>query len=165
MNKIKKLLSRVLLGIMVGAIPASADTISWDGKGLDQNGQLNDVKCDAGDDPFGANQPYLLWVLTFGGGTGDSPVLHIGSNDYPMDLSPQKKNAKVFTPFYNQSSLQANAPYATFNVQRGGTIVLTISHGCPGGNTQVPEFPSIAFPIAGVIGLVVFFQYSKTKKE
>jgi len=35
----------------------------------------------------------------------------------------------------------------------------------PGTSTQIPEFPTIALPIAAVIGLVFFFQHRKIRKE
>ncbi|VVB85555.1 Uncharacterised protein [uncultured archaeon] len=33
------------------------------------------------------------------------------------------------------------------------------------GLTSIPEFPAVALPVAGVIGLVFFFQHRKSKKE
>lgn len=35
----------------------------------------------------------------------------------------------------------------------------------PGHGTPIPEFPTVALPIATVIGLVFFFQYRKKKEE
>src|SRR3954452_11647708 len=59
------------------------NTITWTGQGA-TNGVLNTTQCDAANDPEGANQPYLLWILTTDGGsitndtTTPTPVLHLG---------------------------------------------------------------------------------------
>src|SRR5215210_6451845 len=60
-----------------------SSTITWDGQGA-TNGVLDTSQCDAPDNPKGANQPYLLWILTTDGGSIDrdatTPVLTLGGS-------------------------------------------------------------------------------------
>ena len=148
---------------MVGVIPASAGsfTISWSGQGADDF----EVQC-SGDLPDGIapGEEYLLWVLTPGGseltrvsdlrlggsGSGVYPATKVGPGAFQF-VTP------YFTPIY--PDLTATVRYHADTDRQQ----LVISHGCSG--TYIPEFPTVALPIAAVLGLVFFFQHRKKKEE
>jgi|GEM_PF-2916644 len=161
-TKIEKILSIVLIGIMVGSIPALAGlgSTTWDGNGADSVGT-----CKVGE------APYMHWIFTKDGynldpnsvmltlvvsGIESAPVAmtQSGSGSYDYDL-----NSASYGP------IKLAGTHVDYDVIEAGNgnLVLTISGGCTG--TQVPEFPSVAFPIAAVIGLVFFFQQKKGKVE
>src|SRR3954451_16200721 len=103
-----------------------AKTITWTGQGA-TNGFLDTAQCDAANDPKGANQPYLLWILTTDGGsiTNDAttPVLHLGgtgSGDYTT-TNPSANSADHFvTPYVTpDGSLTANADMSVLTTGNG----------------------------------------------
>jgi hypothetical protein len=117
---------------------AGATTISWTGHGT-TGGSLDTVQCDAKNDPNGANQPYLLWILTTDGGSiqndSTTPVLHLGgtgSGDYTTTNPSNNSAAHFVTPFFTLSGLTADASINVLTTG-DGSWNLNISHGCPGG--------------------------------
>ena len=164
-NKIKKILSMVLIGIMVGAIPAGAShpiilpgpgSDDWDGNGADS------VRtCASGETPF------LHWIFTQDGYTLSDVTLTIVVNGVASIPVPMVEHAggswTYDSGYYDPSTL--GGTHVDFKVvtSGGGNIVLTISDGCTG--TPIPEFPTVALPIAAVIGLLFFFQQRNSKKE
>jgi hypothetical protein len=128
-----------------GKPPATGDqTITWTGQGA-TNGVLNTSLCSAADDPFGENQPYLLWILDTDHGsvtTGPTtPDLHLSGSapamDYFQSAPFTSNNVHIVTPYYTpDSSLLANASMNITDVGTGNWQ-LVISHGCA-GNTPPP---------------------------
>jgi hypothetical protein len=125
--------------------PASGSTVPesgsfnlvWTGGGV-TGGALNTTACDAAGnpaDPFGANVPYLLWVLTVDGGSIDHttlpPILHVaGGGDYPT--SAVNGNANQFTtPFFPLAGLVGTNAEMNVVTSGNGAWTLEISHGCP----------------------------------
>jgi hypothetical protein len=140
---------------MFGAIPAIAlNTMTWNGvQGVDSVRR----SCNLGE------RPYLHWILNgvdkganpltlILGGTGNGQYLGVRAN-------PTNGAYHFNTGFFTLNGLTANVP----DVPGGNNLV--ISDGCAGGQTTVPEFPTIALPIAAVIGLVFFFQHRKRKEK
>lgn len=155
-NKIKKIFSIVLIGIMVGAIPATAGTINWDG-----NQGINNVRqsCTPGE------QPYLHWILNDVDNTQTYSLnLILEDDDGNMvdeDSGERAGNSGTYhfyTGFFDLAGLTA---YVN-NVPGGNNLV--ISDGCS-GEAQIPEFPTVALPIAAIIGLVFLFQQRKLKGD
>jgi hypothetical protein len=124
------------------------NTITWTGNGQ-TNGVLNSdggsycqAKASGGEDPFGDNVPYLLWVLQTGGGsvslTDPPPTLHTSGSLVnvwafvdPSNTKQVKFTTNYVTPDPNQ--LQA---FVDMNVTNTGgknaSWELNISHGCSG---------------------------------
>jgi hypothetical protein len=153
-NKIKKILSMVLIGIIVGAIPAVADSLTWD----QIQGANSLTACTSG------QASYLYWIFTTGGGNPlGSEKLTINGNEYDGSIpSDDSSIVKFETPFYDLGTLTAHVDYDA-NILGNGNPNLVISHGCA-GTTSIPEFPTVALPIAAILGLVFFF-YQRKKKE
>src|SRR3954447_4811026 len=131
------------------------NTITWTGQGA-ANGVLDTTQCDAANDPNGANQPYLLWILTTDGGsiTNDAttPVLHLGgtgSGDYTTTNPSANSAAHFVTPYVTpDSNLTANADMNILTTGNGAWN-LVISHGCAGTVTPPPPPPTISKNAAG----------------
>jgi hypothetical protein len=126
-----------------------ANNIVWTGHGV-TNGVLNNEECDAQNDPNGANQPYLLWILTVDGGSiqsdSSTPVLHLagtGSGDYFTTNPSDNSSAHFVTPFFNLSGLTANADINVLTTG-SGSWNLNISHGCSGGGRQIVAGPTVS---------------------
>lgn len=109
---------------------------------------------------------WLHWVL---GGTEDVTDAQIsldgGITWVPYD-SMQGGNIDFYTePYYTENQLKE----MTVTVKYTGTLgtsanaIIKLSHYCPGGGntTEVPEFPTIAVPIAAIIGLAFIMQRRK----
>src|SRR3954449_3145797 len=131
---------------------AGPNTITWTGQGA-TNGVLDTTQCDAANDPKGANQPYLLWILTTDGGsiTNDAttPVLHLGgtgSGDYTTTNPSANSAAHFVTPYFTpDSNLTANADMNVVDTGNGAWN-LVISHGCAGTVTPPPPPPPAPAP-------------------
>jgi hypothetical protein len=132
-----------------------ANTITWTGQGA-SNGVLDTIQCDAQNDPNGANQPYLLWILTVDGGsiTNDNttPTLTLGgtgNGSYQTSNPSDNSAAHFITPYFTPDYPNLTATVA-MNVLTTGTGAwnLVISHGCPGGRTAAAG-PSVMKTAAG----------------
>jgi hypothetical protein len=113
-------------------------TIAWTGQGA-TGGVLNTTLCDAADQPGGqpAGTPYLLWILTVGGGSlqndATTPVLHLGgsgSGNYTTSNPTVTSAARFVTPYVTPDG--ALSAYADLDVLTTGNGAwnLVISHGC-----------------------------------
>jgi hypothetical protein len=178
-TKIKKILSMLLASLITIGVASAltspaiittlgSNTVDWSGQGV-TNGLLDNVDCSAGAAGPGtpANTPYLYWVMTYDGNTLNpvqSTLVLGGTGSGTFTMVPASPSLAATTGFFPLSGLTASA---TFNVVAlgSGKVNLVISHGCSGTTTQIPEFPTVALPIAGVIGLVFFFQHRKRKEE
>jgi len=118
-----------------------ANHIEWTGQGA-LGGKLDSTQCDAANDPNGANQPYLYWVLTPDGGSvqvdSTTPILHLGGSghgDYINaggDAATGPHAVKFITPYYTpDSGLTASAEMNVTDTGHGSWN-LVISHGCAG---------------------------------
>jgi hypothetical protein len=140
-------------------ITTGPNTITWTGQGAD-GGMLNTTDCSAEGDPFGANTPYLLWVLTTGGGGGSvqldntsanpTPVLHLGGSgngDYNYVDPSNGNEVKFVSPYFTpDSQLTAQVNMNVTDVGNG-TWGLKISHGCAGPSEA--KLPTISKTAAG----------------
>jgi hypothetical protein len=103
---------------------------------------------------------YNYSVVAFGGGVvGDITVTFTHANFHPT--------AKNFTDVgVVNIARSASAPAgATYRVTiKAGDEAADVDFGAASRNLEVPEFPTVALPIAAVIGLVFLFQ-NKKKKE
>jgi hypothetical protein len=130
-------------------------TITWTGQGA-ANGALDTTSCDATNDPYGANQPYLLWILTVDGGSitndASTPVLHLGgtgSGDYTTANPSNNSAAHFVTPYFTpDSNLTAYAGMNVLTTGSGGWN-LVISHGCPGPTAPPASPPAISKTATG----------------
>lgn len=153
-NKIKNILSILLIVIIFVPVPAVAlNTIAWNGV----NGLNSVVTCNSD------QKPYLHWILN-GVDTGEFSMTLVlggtGSGSVLGERANPTHGAYHFnTGFFTLNGLNAKV----YNVPGGNNLV--ISDGCRPGDTQIPEFPTIALPIAVIIGLVFFFQHRKKKEE
>ncbi len=159
-NKIKKILSMLLIGIMFGGIPAVAETgiTTWDGNGAEKVGTCNSNE-----------EPYLHWVFTKDGYTLNSVMLTLvvnGIASAPVVMEQHADGSYTYDAIGSYDPETLTGTHVDFNVvtSGNGNLVLTISGGCTGG-TEIPEFSTVALPIAAVLGLVFFFQHRKNKKE
>lgn len=165
-NKIKKILSILVIGIMIGTIPAIAPpptppptpdpgstTIIWE----DLQGVPIEEQCTDG-------TTYLLWIFTTDGYKTGSPypklTLVIGGVSTEYNGENHGGSWHYKTPYYDPASIDSASVFYTWTDSGTGQLNLVISHGC-----SIPEFPTVALPIAAVIGLVFFFQHKKRKEE
>lgn len=158
-NEIKKILSMLLIGIMFGAIPAAAltGTTDWDGKGAEKLGTCNSDE-----------EPYLHWVFTKDGYTLGSVMLTIVVNgvETTVEMKEHSKGSYTYDAIGSYDPDTLAGTHVDFEVLSSGdgNLVLTISDGCT-GVTEIPEFPSIALPMAAIIGLLFLFNQRKTRAD
>lgn len=146
-----KIFSMVLVGIIVGATPALAVDMTWDGQGVNSV-----VPC------ISDQQPYLHWILN-GVATDQTYPLDLilggtGSGTYPGSRNGNSGTYSFDTEFFDLNGLTAKV----LDVP-GEPNNLVISGGCT-GTTSIPEFPTVALPIAAILGLVFFFYQRKNNK-
>lgn len=161
--------STVVLGTGAGVAFASfpsnsnpgttgSNSITWTGQGA-TNGHLDSSQCDAANDPNGANQPYLYWVLTTDHGsvntdptdTADQPLPYIvltvnGNQQSPVnyDSSSNSNSVKFITPYFTpDASLSAEA-FFNITATGNGTWNLVISHGCAGPAIVQAQSPKVS---------------------
>jgi hypothetical protein len=151
---------------MFGAIPALSvsSPVKWDGKMgtilVNNVRVLEDIDCS--DSAPGT----MLWIFSPVDGTLSNVQLILSGSLSETNSTPRilgNGNTYQFTTSYTPDLANLDA-----EVQFTGTdsqdTKLKISHGCTGGQ-NIPEFPTVALPIAAVIGLVFFFQHKKKKEE
>jgi hypothetical protein len=138
----------VAAGFNSGGRPSALgpDTITWTGNGA--SGGSVQQECTAADDPFGANAPYLYWVLNPGGNStiAPNPVLTLsGSGSGSAIGAPTSTNSstssayKFVTGYFTPDShLIANVAMNVLSIAKKSSWILTISHGCGGGTTTNP---------------------------
>jgi hypothetical protein len=67
---------------------------------------------------------------------------------------------------YVSATLNTLSGDAVGSLRQYGNIIVGVLYLYPTNiNISIPEFPTVALPIAAVIGLVFFFQQRKNKKE
>jgi hypothetical protein len=114
----------------------SGNTCTWGGQGA-TNGSLDNAECDAANDPNGANQPYLLWIFTEGGGSVSSATLTLGGSGSGNYVgTAYGKEFHFVTPYFtpDTSTLTASVTF----VGSIGNAQLVISHGCAGATDTTP---------------------------
>jgi hypothetical protein len=133
--------------------------IVWTGQGS-TNGQIDSSQCDAANDPLGANQPYLLWILATDGGSvqtdNTTPVLHLTVGGNPVGNFTQSppfsaNSVHIVTPYFKPdlsgpNALGANADMNVLTTGNGSWN-LVISHGCAGPPAASP--PTVTKDAAG----------------
>ncbi|WP_230375490.1 PEF-CTERM sorting domain-containing protein [Methanolobus vulcani] len=135
-------------------------TINWD-----QSQGLSSAQYNCSD----ANAPvsedgYLHWVFLGATNVTDAQIQVDG--DTPVDYqSKQGNNMDFYTvPYYEFDTLDDMTVTVTYKLPDGTTLdsnaKITLSHYCP-GDPGIPEFPTIALPIAAIIGLAFIFQRRK----
>ncbi|WP_406660029.1 PEF-CTERM sorting domain-containing protein [Methanolobus sp. ZRKC3] len=150
----------ILMALMPFVTVAAADgTIPWDG-----NQGVTSAVVDCSGYPAGnLNVGWIHWVLT---GARDVTYAEIQVNGdawTPMvpKNSPNQNSIQFYTsPYYNFKEGGITSATASYTGSLDGNPVLTISHYCP-GDYEIPEFPTVALPIAAILGLAFFFQRRK----
>ena len=136
---------------------AGTDTtqLNYTGQGT-TGGQFNSELCGDNADPGsggfqnGADaNNYILWIFN-SKATTSSEVLHVNGDTYDAAGLHQ-----IVTPAYDLSTIDA---YMTFTTSVGGHMVLTISHGCGGGeqDQQINATGTIGGPCADPAYYAVF---------
>jgi hypothetical protein len=127
MNLLKQLSRQLTMLIVVGflSLAAWADgTVNWGGNGT-QDGQLQNIQCDT-DNPPGT----MLWILTLGGSnTVTSATLTVNGTEYNGTKSGAQFHFS--TPWYAPDPTNTTASASYVGAPGSGSLVLTISHGCP----------------------------------
>jgi hypothetical protein len=156
-----------------GGSPGSTGNtqINWTGQGA-HDGKLDTIDCtgvaNGGQDPFGDNKPYMLWVMTTGGGsvslTSPPPVLVTSgslTNSWPF-VDPTKTNNVHFLSDYVTPDPATLHAFAAINVTDvGSTWNLVISHGCPGGAPEAAPL-TISKTAAGDYTTTYLWNINKT---
>jgi hypothetical protein len=128
----------IVAGLLIG-LSQSASATDGDGSGsLTYTGQgiPVDQQCDARD-PFGANQPYLLFVFAYGGNYDPTNVVLHGVT--VLSQSEMGNEMHIFTEYVDPASL-VDKVFVTWDGEVGNAR-LVISHGCA-GDTSTPT-PSV----------------------
>ena len=147
-------------GVLAPPTPAATDTLVWTGNGADvkeddSTGWLDEINCSDSDPNT------MQWNFIPRIGTLTNIELTIqGSPDSPF--SPVSHTGGVYkfvTPYISGQELidlfEDGDVVVTFGGTTGNNPGLTISHGCP--EIPIPEFPTIALPVAAILGLMFIF--------
>ena len=154
----------VPLATVVAAQPAPPVTspVVWTGQGTDSDIDCNDT--NFGDDGG------IHWIATGYDVSASNYTLTISVNGSEVEVAypnPAAGSTGVaihfYTEYYEFDNLGA---VLTFDGTMDHNAKVVISHYCPsddgnGGTQEIPEFPTIALPIAAVLGLAFFFQRRK----
>lgn len=157
----------VLMTLMTVAVaPPSpvGSPVEWDGN----QGTENDEVCD--DAHFGDNGG-IHWIATGYNATATNYTLTIYVDSvevevaYPDPTAGTTGNAiHFYTEYYDWTSVNLEA-VLTFDGTMDSNAKVVISHHCSddgdGGTQEIPEFPTVALPVAAIIGLAFFFQRRK----
>ncbi|WP_406656253.1 PEF-CTERM sorting domain-containing protein [Methanolobus sp. ZRKC2] len=150
------ILMLVTSGIAMAAPPGPVSSpIEWTGQGTD-----SDEDCE--DENF-EGAPGIHWVVNgHMEGTTDNYLLTINvSGEVVETATPFKISGKVvhfYTDYYEFDDLEATL---TFTGTMAKNPQFVISHYCSGNDTEIPEFPTVALPIAAVLGLAFLLQRRK----
>lgn len=109
--------------------------------------------------PEGFGVSYLVGNIPYSGGpsvTGD-PEPNVDG------FHPERADAYVKVPFTIRFNSPPEPGFLLYTYADGAGTKTVWSHD--GGFYQVPEFSTVAIPIAAVLGLVFFFQRRKKKEE
>ena len=145
------ILMTVGAAMAVTTSPVSSPVI-WTGQGTD-----SDPDCE--DENFNGTSG-IHWIATG----------HDNATDYELMINVSGVTVETVTPhaitgtaihfytgFYEFDDLNATL---TFNGTMDHNAQLVISHYCP-DEYEIPEFATMALPIAAIIGLALFFQRRK----
>ena len=140
-------------GVMAGA-PAATGSLVWTGNGADDNGVLDTEDCTG-------SLYTMQWNFIPRTDTLKNIELNISSIS-GSPFSPVSHTGGVYkfvTPYISGQDLvdllNSDGVMVTFEGTTGNNPLLTISHGC--SESQIPEFPTVALPVAAVIGLMFIF--------
>jgi hypothetical protein len=165
----KRMLVALLVLMSVMSLAAAQvnymHTEQWDGQqGIDSK------DCDSDSGPYDDTTGWIHWIVTQSSGVTEAQLVLGGSGSGTYDVDKVSGGALHFyTPYYDLDSLTATMYY---NGALGNNPQFTISHYCPGDNgdggtggdddpVPIPEFPTVALPIAAILGLAFFFQRRK----
>ena len=97
------------------------------------------------------------------------------TSDISMIWNATGPNSTVGTSYYFDLEVRAKTPLATENLyyvvkmhdNEGNTYNLGVAEEAEGTchGTTIPEFATIAIPVAAILGLVLFFNHRKRKRE
>ncbi|WP_242492487.1 PEF-CTERM sorting domain-containing protein [Methanolobus psychrotolerans] len=153
----RKVLTISMILMLVACMPlAMAVVAEWDGQ-LVWNGQGADsLRCDKlGESPERTEAGWIHWIITGASEVTDAELVVNGDQYTEYEINGGALS--IFTPYYEVEGLSA-----TFNYNGTlGNTQFVISDYCPGKNGEIPEFPTIALPIAAILGLAFFFQRRK----
>ncbi len=137
--------------------PLITGTMTWDGHhGIDAVG-MPEEDCGSGSTPN-----TIQWNFIPRSTLTSDPIIKVSGTEYTL-YSFNGGVYKFLTPYISGTTLLGANAVVNFGGALGKNPILTISHGCPG--SQIPEFPTVALPIAAVIGMLFFFQNRKKKQE
>ncbi|MDG6242952.1 MAG: PEF-CTERM sorting domain-containing protein [Methanolobus sp.] len=150
--------------MMLGCIPLAAAVVAWDGQ-VEWSGQgIDSLRCDKlGESPERTEAGWMHWIVTQAGNVEDAELVLGGSGSGAYEPTKYGPVIEFFTPYYDVDELEATLHYeGTLDVNSQ----LVLSDYCPGENgnggiEEIPEFPTIALPIAAILGLAFFFQRRK----
>ncbi|MCX9011794.1 MAG: PEF-CTERM sorting domain-containing protein [Candidatus Methanoperedens sp.] len=111
---------------------------------------------------FGVPLPYSSTVVALGGGGVASDI----TVTLPVSFTPTAATSTDVGAI--NIALSSSAPVgASYRVTiKGGDEAVDVDFGAASRNiSSIPEFPTVALPVAAAIGLVFFFQHRKRKEE
>jgi hypothetical protein len=160
----KRAIITILIVLIAFAQMASAsvpfDSIDWDGNQGLTSAQLNcnDDKAPSGEDG------YLHWIF-IGATNVTYAVILVDGEEFPANTY-QGNNVDFYTtPYYEFDTLKDKTVTVQYalndpDANLDANAMITLSHYCP-GDYEVPEFPTIAVPIAAIIGIAFLMQRRK----
>ena len=164
----KKLLIMMLILLLAFTQMAAAQMPVVDGylEWNHKNGaeQTTDMLDCSDYDPVGEDG-YLHWVASPDADFTDA-YIQVGDDSpwFRMDTSKVSSDdmRHFYTePYYDEDELaDMNVTVEYYGTASDKTII-KLSHYCPGPENDIPEFSTIALPIAAIIGLAFIFQRRK----
>ena len=136
-------------------VAAAESTIEWN----NENGLYDADRDCTGYVPNGTDG-WLHWVLT---GTGDvtEAYIMVDGGEWQGPFKVNNQMIHFYTePYYTPEELEDMTVTVKYEGTLTETYVFTLSHYCP-GDYEVPEFPTLALPIAAIIGIAFLMQRRK----
>jgi len=163
----KKLLAMIVaISILVSigtavAPPTVVLPVEWTGQGTEP------TNVDCTDPKFGApGTPGIHWIATghnkFYPATDYVLTINVSGvtveTATPDNLPIPGSAVHFYTDYYDFDNLEATL---TFTGAMNDNANVVISHYCPGEDVEIPEFPTVALPIAAILGLSLIFMRRK----
>jgi hypothetical protein len=153
------IIAMALMPFTAAAIAPSYNYIDWN----HQNGATftSEMLDCSGYNAENPDTGWLHWVLLHSGSVTGAEI-KVGDGEWIYMDSQQGTNIDFYTePYYTEDELKSMTVTVRYTGTLDGNGFITLSHYCPGENTEVPEFPTIAVPIAAIIGIAFLMQRRK----
>ncbi|MDR6222740.1 PEF-CTERM sorting domain-containing protein [Methanococcoides alaskense] len=142
-----------MTGIAVAAPPDISSPVEWTGQGTDSTEDCTDLNFNGA--------PGIHWIATGANGATDYVLtIYDKSSGDVLDTATGEVTGGAihfYTVYHDFDDLEATLTF-TGTMKHNAKVV--ISHYCS-GEQEIPEFPTVALPIAAILGLSFIFMRRK----